>query len=93
MAKQRRRYTSEFKAKVAMEALKGQSTIQELSSQYELHPNLISKWKKELHERASEIFSESKKPSEPDTQSNGDLYKQIDHLQVENEWLKKSLSL
>ncbi len=92
MAKQRRRYTSEFKAKVAMEAFKGQPTIQELSLQYELHPNLISKWKKELHERVSELFSESKKSSESDTQSNGNLYKQIDHLQVENEWLKKSLS-
>lgn len=69
-----------------------QHTIQELSVQYALHPNLIRKWKKELHERASEIFSESKKPSEPDTQSNGDLYKQIGRLQVENEWLTKSLS-
>ncbi|MFN8361775.1 MAG: transposase [Candidatus Kapaibacterium sp.] len=50
MAKQRRRYTSEFKAKVAMEALKGQRSIHELASQFELHPNEISEWKKELHE-------------------------------------------
>jgi transposase len=92
MAKKRRRYTPEFKAKIALEALMEQRTIQELSVQYELHPNLISKWKKELHERASELFSESKKPAESDTQSTGDLYKQIGRLQVENEWLKKSLS-
>ncbi len=64
---QRHRYTSEYKEKVAMEALKGQRTIQELASQLEVHPNQISEWKKELHERASEIFSKSKKPSETDT--------------------------
>ncbi len=93
MATQRRRYTSEFKAKVAIEALIGQSTLQELSFQFEVHPNLISKWKKELHKRASEIFSVSKKPLESDSQSNGDIYKQIDHLQAENTWLKKSLNL
>ena len=92
MAKKRRRYTSEFKAKVAMEALMEQRTIQELSVQYALHPNLISKWKKELHKRASELFSENKKPAESDTQSTGNLHKQIGRLQVENEWLTKSLS-
>ena len=92
MAKQRRRYTSEFKAIVAMEALKGHRTIQELSAQFEVHPNLISKWKKELHERASELFSERKMPWESDTQSTGNLYKQLDRLQAENAWLKKSLS-
>jgi transposase-like protein len=92
MAKQRHRYTSEFKAKVAMEALKSQRTIQELASQFELHPNQISEWKKELHERASEIFTKSKKPSESDTHSHGELYEQIGRLQVEIAWLKKTLS-
>ncbi len=57
MAKQRRRYTSEFKAKVALECLKNQRTIQELASHFELHPTQISEWKKELSERASEIFA------------------------------------
>ena len=92
MVNQRRRYTSEFKAKVAMEALKGQRTKHELSAQFEVHPNLICKWKKVLHERASEMFSESKKPSESYTQNNGDLYKQLGRLQVENAWLKITLS-
>lgn len=91
MAQKRRRFTSEFKAKVAMEAMKNQQTLQELSSQYEVHPNMVSQWKKELHERAYEIFSQSK-PVLKERNSSTELYEQIGRLQVENAWLKKKLS-
>ena len=89
MAKQRRRYTSEFKAKVALECLKNQRTIQELASHYELHPTQISEWKKELTERASEIFAQTKSAPVTELHSSIELYEQISHLQIENAWLKK----
>ena len=92
MAKQRRRYTSEFKAKVALESLKNQRTIQELASHYELHPTQISERKKELSERASEIFVHSKSTPVTEAHSSTELYEQIGRLQVENAWLKKTLS-
>ncbi len=92
MAKKRKRYTSEFKAKVALEAIKSQQTIQELSTRYELHPNQIGDWKKELSERASEIFLKAKPRQETETHSSTELYEQIGRLQVENAWLKKTLN-
>lgn len=92
MSKQRRRYTSEFKAKVALESLKNQRTIQELASQFELHPNQISEWKKEVTDRASELFVRKSAKPESDADSSRDLYEQIGRLQVENAWLKKTLN-
>ena len=89
MAKQRRRYTSEFTAKVALESLKNQRTVQELASHYELHPTQISEWKKELSERAPEIFAHTKSTPAVDPHSSTELYEQIGRLQVENAWLKK----
>jgi transposase-like protein len=83
MSKQRRRYTSAFKAKVALESLKSQQMVQELVSHYDLHPNQIINWKKELGERASEIFSHTKSSAVTEVHSSRDLYEQIDRLQVE----------
>lgn len=92
MAKQRKRYTSEFKAKVALEAVKGQRSIQELASHFELHPNQISEWKKEVTDRACELFVRKSAKPEADTHSSPELYEQIGRLQVENAWLKKTLN-
>jgi len=78
------------KARVAMEAIKGEKTIAQISSEYEVHGGLIIKWKKQLKENAANIFMR-KNDQEPDTQRQMDnLYKQIGRQQVELDWFKKS---
>jgi len=61
----RRNHGAVFKAKVALEALKGEQTLVELSARFQVHPNQIGEWKKELIDRASEIFDREKKSPEP----------------------------
>ena len=91
--KKRKLYPKEFKARVALEALKEAKTIAELSSEYEVHSNMISKWKKQLHENIADIFTR-KNEQEPDAKQELDnLYKQIGRQQVEIDWLKKKLGL
>lgn len=91
--KKRKVYTKELKARVAFEALKESKTIAELSSEYEVHSNMISKWKKILHDNMSDIFIR-KNDQEPDAQQQIDnLYKEIGRIQVENAWFKKKLGL
>jgi transposase len=64
----RRNHTPAFKAKVALEAVKGEQTLIELAERFEVHPNQITEWKKLLLENASEVFEKGKKsPTEPDT--------------------------
>lgn len=91
--KKRIQYPKEFKARVALEALKETRTIAELSSEYEVHSNMISKWKKLLHDNVADIFTR-KNDQEPDARQQLDnLYKQIGRQQVEIDWLKKKLGL
>jgi len=91
--KKRKIYPKEFKARVALEALKEAKTIAELSSEYEVHSNMISKWKKLLHDNIADIFIR-KNDQEPDAQQQiENLYKEIGRIQVENGWLKKKLGL
>jgi len=86
----RKKYPKEFKARVALEAIKGDKTIAEISSEYEIHSNLVTKWKKQLKEHMSDIFIR-KNEQEPDTERKiENLYKEIGRIQVENAWLKKS---
>ena len=86
-----KRHDKEFKAKVALEALRGERTIQELASAYGVHPNMVSLWKKQLIESASKIFEKEgkDKTAEVAERKQEDLYKQIGQLQVEKEFLKK----
>lgn len=94
MKRSRRKFTAEFKAKVALEAIKEQKSLSELAEQFELHPNLISIWKREFLENASNVFSKSnddKKFIAEAEKEKEELFKQIGQLKVENDWLKKKV--
>jgi len=86
-----KRYDKDFKAKVALEALRGEKTIQELAATYSVHPNLISQWKKQLLESAGKLFEKEgrDKSAEEFERKQDQLFRQIGQLQVENEFLKK----
>ena len=90
MARQRKQYTGAFKAKIALEAIKGQRTIQELATAHEVHPNQITAWKKQLLASTEDIFSGARERREAaDDQEKDELYRQIGKLQVELDWLQK----
>lgn len=88
--KKRRNHDSVFKAKVALDAVRGEKTIAQLSSEYGVHANQISQWKKKLLEELPELFSEKRRSREVDKEElEAELYQQIGRLKVELEWLKK----
>lgn len=90
--KKRKTFTKEFKARVALDAVKGQKTLGELSSEYGVHSNQIGKWKKILQQESAEIFARGKdREIESHEVEKERLYQQIGKLQVEVEWLKKTL--
>ena len=94
MSKIRKNYSASFKAKVALEALKKEKTISQLSSEYGVHSNQISQWRKRLLEELPDIFSQKRKKKEKDTEElQAELYQQIDQLKVELDWLKKKSKL
>ena len=92
MTKQsRRKFSAEFKAKVALEAIKNEKTMAELGHQFEINPVTISKWKNEFLERMSVIFENgTSNKSHESTPDLDKLYAQIGQLKVENDFLKKS---
>ena len=86
----RKRYSSKFKATVALESIRGLRTINEIASEHGINPNQISKWKKQALESLPDLFSSNRKRlKESDSQLRDRLYQQIGQLQVELEWLKK----
>lgn len=88
MKTSRRKFSGEFKAQVAIEALKERESLAELSKKFEVHPNMISKWKQEFLERAGEIF-ETKSPDKQAQVDIEKLYSKIGQLEMENDFLKK----
>ena len=86
----RSRYSAELKAKVALEAIRGQKTVNEIASQYDVHPNQVGTWKKQALESLPKVFSNGKAKSIEEEQARLDaLYQQIGQLQVELSFLKK----
>jgi transposase-like protein len=88
MKRQRKQYSADLKAKIAIEAVKGQRTIQEIASHYGVHPNQVTQWKKQLLESAADAFSNGRVcDGESDEQLKAELYQQVGKLQVELEAL------
>jgi transposase-like protein len=85
----RRKFSAGFKAKVAIEALKERESLAELSKRFEVHPNMISKWKQEFIEHSTEVFEKKKEVEEG--VDLGKLYTKIGELEMENDFLKKNL--
>lgn len=90
MKQTRRKFSAEFKAKVAIEALKERETLQELAIKFELHPSQISQWKQEFLEKSSQIF-DTKKAAKATEVEVTELYNKIGKLEMEKEFLKKNL--
>lgn len=91
----RKKFTSKFKTKVVLEALKEQQTVKELSQKYELAPQQINLWKREFLSSAEQVFSSGKKHKDKKTEAQEKeerLLKTIGELKVENDFLKKVLS-
>lgn len=89
MKRTRRKFTSAFKAKVAIEALKEKETLAELSGRFKVHVNMISKWKQEFLEKSVQVFD---KEGDREEQVDADqLYAKIGRLELECDFLKKSL--
>ena len=94
MAQKRKQYKADFKFKVALEAAKGLKTINQLASEYDLHPNQISQWKKQLLAEGTTLFGNSSiKQQLEAAKVETELYEQIGRLKMEMEWLKKSTRL
>lgn len=88
--RQRRSFSAEMKARIALEAIKGQRTVQEIATHYGVHPNQVAQWKRRAIESLSEVFSQKADPGrEADEALKAELYQQIGQLQVELDWLKK----
>ncbi len=87
-------FTAEFKAKVAIEAVKGNKTINELASEFEIHPSQVQSWKKMLIDGCNDLFSGKKGKAEESVMQERDrLYAQVGRLAVELDWLKKRLAI
>ena len=91
----RRTHSPEFKARVAMEAISGRRTIQEIAAEHAIHPIQVSQWKRQLQENVSELFGrgQKNKAKEAGEAKEAELFQQIGKLQMELEWLKKKSQL
>jgi len=90
MSKKRRTFTDKFKAKVALDAVRSLKTLSELATEYKVHPNQISQWKRELLTRAPELFSGKKSTSfKTEEELTAPLYEEIGRLKMDMKWLEK----
>jgi len=90
----RKSFTKEFRAKVALAAIKGDKTIAELASAFDVHPTQITTWKKIALQNMDSIFERKKsKKNKKQEKLIDELYKKIGSIQMENDWFKKKLNL
>ena len=91
MAGKRKQHSATFKAQVALAALKGDRTVNELAAQFSVHPTLIHGWKKQLLAGAETLFANGSKAAATDAEAEKtELFEQIGRLKMELEWLKKT---
>lgn len=91
MSKKRTQYSSEFKAKVALAAIRGDETIPQLAARYGIHPTQINSWKRQLIEQAAELFSRNSSAGKASGQTTDDLHRVIGQLTVERDFLARKL--
>ena len=94
MKQNRRKFSSAFKAQVALEAVKGLKTVSEIAQQYELHPMQVTQWKKEFLSHSADVFERDQKRDEEKERlkkERDELFRQIGELKFENDWYKKKL--
>ena len=90
MPRQRKRYSTELKTKVALEAIKGQKTTNEIAAEYGVHPTQIAQWKKQALDGLPDVFStRASEQHKSDEELIAALYQQIGHLKVQVDWLEK----
>jgi transposase len=92
MKNKRKNYRSDFKAKVALAAVKNEETIAELAARFGVHPTLINNWKRQLLDGAADIFTKGQKAKEPNSAKVDELYRKIGKLEVERDFLSKKLN-
>lgn len=94
MSNQAKKYSSAEKAKVALEAIKGEFTLSQISAKYGVHPTQINAWKKQALASMPDLFSDKHKRENSDQQMKiAELFEQIGRLKVENDFLKKKLGV
>ena len=94
MTKQRNHYSADFKAKVAIAAIKGQQTVNEIAAFYSVHPNQVLQWKRQALASVPDAFSARRARAAQDEDAlKAQLYQQIGQLKVELDWLKKKAGL
>jgi len=90
---QRKQYGPSFKAKVALEAVKGDLTLAELASKYGVHPTQITNWKRQLLDELPNLFKNKDRKNKDSSNLENELYQEIGRLKVELDWLKKKSGL
>ena len=92
MGRQRRKFSSALKARVAIEAVKGHRSVSELAGEHQVHPSQITQWKKQLLDSAEQLFSPRRVTDKRDQEELlAKLYQQIGQMKVELDWLQKKL--
>ena len=91
MSKKRKQHSAQFKAKVALAALQNEETTAQLASRFDIHPTMISTWKRQLFDSAADLFDKNQKSRKQVEGQLDELYRQIGQLKVENDFLARKL--